>query len=234
MTQETMTTVMRRLSIFALCLFSACGAGGGGGSEDAPDRVRLIHAAPNYENLDIYIDEDLVAAGISYGDDSGYLEALEGTVQVRVTQKDEALDLINEEQTITAGKDQTLAIIEEDDVLVLLLVEDDNTEPEPGQGNIRIAHLAPSLDQLDIYITRPGVDISDATPAVTTIEFKSFSEYLGVNEGSVEIRVTNNDSERVIAESGTINLVEGQVATFFILDEEGGGTPAETVFSIDR
>ncbi len=211
--------------------FLGCGSGGGG--ELQPERLRVVHAASEESMVDVYIDDLRVVNDLPYGDASSYLEIEEGDRQIRFIDSG-AFDLIDETQTIEAGLDYTLFLIDDGGTLDELLITDDNTVPDTDQGRLRIGHLAPSLDNLDIYVTRPGVSLSDETPVVSGIEYKSFSAYLDVNVGEVQIRVTNNDSKRVLIDSGEINLTSGQVLSFLLLDEEGGGTPAETLLLVDR
>ncbi len=218
--------------IVAVLLALSCSSGGGG--EDEPERLRIVHALASAGLLDVYVDDTQVTSGLAYGEDTGYFEAPEGTVQVRVSESDEAGELLDAEQTIAAGADSSLLIVEQDDVAAFLLITDTNTAPDIDQGKVRIGHVAPSLDSLDVYITRPDVRISDVSPSVAALELAAFSNYVDVNSGEVQIRVTNNDSTRVILDSEPFELLEGEIVTFLVLDEEGGGTPPTGVIIVDR
>lgn len=227
---------MKLQAIFViLCgaLVIGCGSGGIGGGERQPERLRFVHAAPDQEAVNLAVSDIEIVNGLEYQENTGYFDVAEEAVPVRISGHDDALELFDEEQTIEAGTDNTLLLIEDGDALALLLVKDDNENPDVGQGKIRIGHVSPSLDSLDIYITRPETNLNKADPSIPALEFKTFSDYIDVNEGTVRVRVTNNDSKKVLVDSDSFALSDGDIFTILLVDEPGGGTPAEALLLID-
>jgi len=223
---------------------SACGSSGGGGSEgeEAPELVRVIHAANGVAALDVQVDNEnpdpnaptervssessllreapIQFERVSYGQASAFVDILEGsrTFTVR-TQKSAAPLLVQEEQEIEAGKTYSYILVEAEDALTGTLVEEDGQLPTAGSFRLHIGNFAASQESVDVYVVQPNTSLQKVTPASSALAYQGFSDYFDVEVGTWSVKFTAPGLKAILESSGDKKFTAGKSYTLLLLDE---------------
>lgn len=204
-----------------------------GFAPDTRPALRVVHASPDAPNVDVLLDDETVLTNVPYLGASGFLRYDVDAVRVRVAATggtpvviDATLDL-DRRASYTVIATGLLADI------APLVLEDDLTVPAAGQVKLRVVHGAPSAPAVDVYATAVGADINAATPVLTNVPFRAFSDYLEVPAGTYQLRVTPAGTKTVVIDA-TVNLVSGQIRTVVARDAVGGGAPFGAIVLADR
>ena len=226
------------LTALLMCLCSwGCGSGGGGGTnENSPERIRIVHAAPDAGALSVILDEDEAVSSLPYGEFTEYLPSPEGKeVRIRVYSESEVIPIIDEKKEILSGKDYSLYLLEEadSDTVVLQLGTDTNTPPDDGQFRLRIGNFSPTNATVDVYLLKPDGRVRDSTPAAAAVAYKAFTKYFDIDAGEFVVKITAADSKTVLLDTGVISGKDGEVRTVVVLEKEGGGKPLSSQYLLD-
>lgn len=101
---------MRTIKLFVLAaLFSALTImAGGAAAQDASAKIRLVHVIPGVSGLDVYVNGNLSAANLGYGEATTYMDVAAGDLKVRVTLAGVSSALWEQIIPAPAGSAQTL------------------------------------------------------------------------------------------------------------------------------
>ncbi|MGC9159128.1 MAG: DUF4397 domain-containing protein [Terracidiphilus sp.] len=215
-------------------------AGCGGSSDYA--YVKFIHASPGAPNVDVQIASTFAAQNTAYGDATmSYAQVNAGTnekVQVFAAGKDTTA-VLSANATFTKNQYYTILALNTPAKLQAVIENDDLTPPTSGDCKIRVVHGSPSAGAVDVYVTAPGVSLTDpknpVTPVLTNFSFGTVTKYLEVPAGSYEVRVTaTGDPSAVAIDTGStgVPLMAGDIYTAVALDPNPSSTPPGTAFSL--
>jgi hypothetical protein len=215
-------------------------AGCGGNSDYA--YLKFIHASPGAPNVDIQLASASAAQNTAYGfATSGYGQVYAGTnekVQVFAAGKDTTA-VLSANSTFTKNQYYTILALNTPDKLQAAIENDDLTPPASGDFKIRVVHGSPSAGSVDVYVTAPGVSLTDpknpVTPVLSKFTFGTVTKYLQVPAGSYEVRVTaaGNPSAVAIDTGATgVPLMAGNIYTAVALDPNPSSNPPGKVFSL--
>jgi hypothetical protein len=220
------------LALAAVALTSACGDGGGPGNGEG--RLRFVHISPDAGPVDIVLDGDTVANGLSYAGASGYLDASAQGHTLQVSAAGTATTLLDQDLTVADGQDYTVLVADTLANLRTIVLTDDNGPPPAGKIKVRAVHGSPHAGAVDVYVTTPSDVLSGSTPVLTEVKFGQFSTYLDADAGSYRVRATTPRTTDVLIDSGDLTLQTGQVRTVIAVDAEGGGDPFDFLVLPDR
>jgi len=187
--------------------------------------LRVLHASPDAPNVDINLDGKNVLTNVAYKTASDYLDVPAGTHTIKVYPTGTTNAVITASVPLTKNTYTTVAAINFVAKIEGKVITDDNTEPTSGNVKVRLIHFSPSAGSVDIYVTAPGADLSNATPTLTNVPFDTVSDYVSVPAGSYEVRVTPTTTKEVVVDSGTLALTAGQIRTGVALDNPGTNPP---------
>ena len=193
------------LAILAVCLMGVVSVRAQGGA-----RVRVVHAWPGPQNLDIYFEGNLLFPGLPYGGVSGYTPVPAGNQVVRVLPAGVSLGnppLIEPTFSFADGRDHTLLILPNE----IQPLEDDNSLPEPGQARIRIIHASPDAPALDICRAGTGECI------FTNLTFRSNTGYLTLEAATYNIDIRQTGTNTVLLNISDLRLADQGVYSAFIV-----------------
>jgi hypothetical protein len=170
-------------------------------------RVRVLHAAPLAQQVDVHVttpgavlDGSTVIGSFSFKEDLGPVEVPAGDYQIRVTAPDTPDNVIFDSGTIALaeGADLLVAAVENTTtggvpISLALLTGEGSAEilnvNNPGELNspaeIRVVHASPDTPAVDIV-----VDDNFAAPLVPGLEFPNFTDFVSVEPGDYNIKVT--------------------------------------------
>ncbi len=222
-------------NFFSLAIIISIISCGGNSHETLPEGFQVINAAPDFSSIDVAIGVDPVLAQVDYGKSSGYLEVQEGEeIPLRIRTEDDVLPSITESLTIEKGKNYSYLVVEEEEAIKGVLLDDDNTDPDPSLFKIRFINAGLSSSGIDIYITKPDQDIGDKTPLVSNLEFEKASDYQSIDQGDYRIIITRTDKDTILYDSDDVSFGEGRIITLVFLEKQGGGRPFRGTFLQDK
>jgi hypothetical protein len=229
-----MRSISRSLVFSLLGLFLAAAAlqGCGGGSTSVA-YLRVLHASPDAPNVDINVDGNNVLTNVAYKSASSYLAVKPGAHVIKVFPTGTTTAVITANVTLAKDSYTTVAAINFVAKIQGQVLTDDNSAPKTGDAKVRLIHFSPSAGIVDIYVTAPGADLSQATPTLSGVAFDTVSDYLQVAAGSYEIRITPTNTKEVVIDSGALALAAGQIRTGVALDDPGSNPPFTAIVLAD-
>lgn len=228
--------------LIVTCLFALGGCGGGNSGPAAVSttvttgRLEVTNAVPDSISVDVAIDGKTILIGVPYTAVSGYLSLAPGAHTVKLTVNTSGSVQANP-PTLTAsittqvGVDQTLIASGEvgANSLTTTLVNDNNSPTSVGTSRLRIADEAPNAGAVDIYVTAPGVDITNVAPTYARVTYKAVSGYFSVTSGAREVRFTVAGSKTPVADSSQLTVAAGQTGTVYLFGDPSIGKPYQSL-----
>lgn len=172
--------------------------------------VRIFHAAPQAQNIDVYVNDQMVFSDLAFGDFTKYVYLDEGEYNVSVYvagQKDRPI--INQMVDVSSQQIFTVAATGNLDNLGLLVIPDKvSKSPSQSYSSLRVIHLSPNA---------PGVDILvDGDKLFEDISFEEGTDYVDLNPGTYNVNVVlNTDKSIVLPLKVTLN--PDKIYTIYIM-----------------
>jgi hypothetical protein len=156
-------------------------------------RVRVIHAIPDAPEVDVYVDQNRILQNVAFKDVSNYLELEAGqhTLQVVPAGQGRGSAVIDQQVTLDANTDYTIAAGGTLDSPEVFEFVDEIRAPSGNQTRLRAVHLSPDA---------PAVDIAaDGNVLVEGLKFGNASEYVKVPAGSYSVEVRPAGKNEAVA-----------------------------------
>ena len=172
--------------------------------------VRIFHAASQTQNVDVYINDQMVFSNLAFGDFTKYVYLDEGEYNVSVYlagQKD--IPVINQMVDVLSQQIFTVAATGNLDNLGLLVIPDKvSKSPSQSYSSLRVIHLSPNA---------PGVDILvDGDTLFEDISFEEGTDYVDLNNGTYNVNVVLNTDKSVVLPL-KVNLNPDKIYTIYII-----------------
>jgi hypothetical protein len=210
------------------------------GDTDAPVNLRIVNASPDSAPLDVTLDDGTddgvttVAAGLAFPDvtpgPARYLMVSPDDYTVEATESGDPDGdaLLQFTASLPAGGSGTFVF--GDLVAELGRIElADDTRSVATEARLRLVHASPAAELVDIYITKPGVNLENKTPDYTNVQFGANTGYIAKAAGSYEVTFTKAESKTVIRYVLPITLATGGIYTAIVRDKAGGGLPVDVI-----
>jgi hypothetical protein len=207
--------------IAAALLFCAFALGCG---SDTQARVRVINASPDSPRLDVLADNALIGSGLHFRDVSGYEHVGTGSHVVSVFDRVTGEVLLEGIPFFAERKDYTIVVVDFLQVLDADLLTDDNSPPAMNEFKLRFLHSSPTANTVDVFITAPGASLTSVDPTFSGLQFRDFAGYATLPQGQFQIRVAETGTTNVVADSGPLMFVAGEVRTALLVNPPGTAT----------
>ena len=111
-------------------------------------RARFVHVFPDAPNVDVYVNDNVVAEDVAYGEASDYVTVPTGDIEVAATATGDSEALFS--QTVTTGADPVTLVVSGDDGFVRYT---DNVDPlELGEARLTAIHAINSGPTVDVIL----------------------------------------------------------------------------------
>jgi uncharacterized protein DUF4397 len=225
---------MKRMILMLALAAGALTACGDNSGVTGQGRLRIVHLSPDGPPVDATLDGDTLLTNLAYLGSSDYLDLSEAGHTLQISAFETGATLIDTDVTIADATDYTLLAADSLRKIRPILLTDDNSPPPAGKIRVRAVQGAPSAPTgVDIYVTQPGTDLTNETPAATNVKFGAVSPYVDADAGTYEVRVTPTGSTEVLID-GTLTLESGQVRTAIAVDAAAGGGALDLLVLDDR
>ncbi|MFI5118418.1 MAG: DUF4397 domain-containing protein [Terriglobales bacterium] len=200
----------------------------------------MVHAIPNGPAVDVDINGTDDFPDLSFGGflpASGYTKVPSGSDTVNVYATGTTTNPIVSSTASLNGSTQYTVVAagvvngSGTNAPALLQFTDNNTAPTSGNVEFRVIHAAPSAGPMDVYIVQPGTDITQVNPPTFSgIAYtQASSNYFSAAAATYSVIITTSGSKAEYVVPQDYTLVAGQIRTFVLVDNPGGGYPPSWV-----
>jgi Domain of unknown function (DUF4397) len=197
-----------------------------------PADIRIVHAVPDVNGVDIYVDDPTAAGSPAIGDldyteivpadGDSYLSLPAGTVNVLVTAAGNpgVIGIPASDLELAAGQQYTVFASGTLAGGITPYITEDNDRSVATEAQARIIHLAPSAGLVDIYVTAPMTDIAGVDPTFSSVDFGANTGYVSLGAGTYDVTVTLAGTLTAAIGPATITLDAGGVYTAVARDPD--------------
>ena len=197
-------------------------------------KIRVVHASPDAPLVDVIVDDTLELVGdLAFPNATPVVPVDPGTYNIKVTVADNpGVIAIEADLTFDAGVAYDILAVGPLAEIAPLVAIDDNRSIATA-AKVRIVHASPTAQDVDIYVTAPGADITAETPTLTNIPFGANTGFLGLDAGSYDVTVVPAGTTTAAIGPATITIEAGGIYTAVARDATGGGAPLNLILLDD-
>ena len=220
---------VRRLALLLVAMGTLASCGGGG-SIDNELSLRIIQASPDAPLVNFLVNGVRVRQLVNYRGGYGSIFVTPGTYDFAVEAILPGVDELIVPTTATpllSGNDYTFIVIgkDADDSVQLMEFESPIEDIPEGNFRVQVAHAAPDVGPVAVYLTAPGDILSAATPITVATYGNDPDARQLVPPGTYVISVTPEGMpDTVLFESGQITLQSGRDLLFVAVANTTTGT----------
>jgi len=190
--------------------------------------IRVGHLSADAPAVDVVVNDDFgspAVSGLTFPTVTGYLSVPPGAYNFKVVDNaTQSLTAINLDATLDPGvRYSALAVNDFSNIEPLVLT--DAVRSVATEARVRIVHASPTAGAVDIYVTAPGADITQLSPAFAGVPFKAETGFVPLPAGNYDVKVTPAGNPLIVAIAASLSLSGGDVLTAIARDNAGGGVP---------
>ncbi len=232
-------TVPATTTFDAPIALAALGPFSGGGFATILDvrtqaKVRVVHASPDAPLVDVIVNDAIELVGdLGFPNATPVVPVDPGTYNIKVTVADNpGVIAIEADLTFDAGVAYDILAVGPLATIAPLVAIDDNRSIATA-AKVRIVHASPTAQDVDIYVTAQGADITAETPTLTSVPFGANTGFLALDAGTYDVTVVPAGTTDAAIGPATITIEAGGVYTAIARDAEGGGAPLNLILLDD-
>lgn len=201
-----------------------------------PADLRVVHAVPDLNGVDVYVNDPMamgtpaipdldfpeVFPAVTPGAPDNYLELPAGTYSVLVTVAGNAgiIGIPATDVALEAGAQYTVYASNTLAAGIEPFITVDDSRSIATEARVRLIHLAPSADLVDIYVTAPGTSIAGLMPTFAGVDFQEETGYVSLVPGDYEVTVTVAGTKTAAIGPASISIDAGGVYTAVARDPD--------------
>lgn len=187
--------------------------------------VRFVHASPDAGDVDVYVGDDLIAQGLSFGQATSFTPVAASDQQIRIVPTGQSTDVavLDEEFEFTAGQAHQVTVLglattDDDDDLRVREDEIDLTPLPENQVRVRFVQAVPEAGSVDLKLNN-DIDLFDGAG------FNEMRGYEVLDAGVYSVQVLQADDDNEVVVSATdVELTEGYTYDLFAIGRADDGS----------
>lgn len=200
-------SLLKKLTIAAsIAGLAACGA-----DDDSDAYVRILHASPDAQAVDVYVNGELQLSDVAFQDGTGYLKLSDGNANIELRLA--GTDTVAASYAASLNSNAYYAAIAVNQASELdIAVLDETDVVTDGDIDLRVLHAAPGAasTNVDVFVSEPDAELGE-TPQVNALSYLSNQLLEGVEDGSYQVRLTADGSRDVIYDSGSLSVTDDAI-----------------------
>ena len=198
---------------------------------NTPAALRVIHASPDAPAVDVVVNDGFTAPLIEdlefpnpAPNAVDYVEVPAADYNVKVTvANDPGVIAIDADLTLDAGVNYSVYAVDFlANIAPLVLVDD--PRPIATEARVRIVHASPTAQDVDIFVTAPGTDITTVAPTFAAVPFQAETGYVSLAGGTYTVTVAPAGTTTAAIGPIDITIADGGIYTAIARDPLPGST----------
>jgi hypothetical protein len=224
--RRALTLVLFLLSVTLV----GCGSKGGSGSA----RIRVLNAIPDASSISLKLDNDApIVSGLAFEQTTQYMGVGTGSREFKVSANGGASNVIDTTINV-GGADYTYVVYGPVSAAVSGFFQDTGfTQPTSGNFAVRFINAAAGVGPLDLYVTKPGVDLNTTSATIPNVTFGTASSFTSVPTGAYQLRVTAANTKDLVFDTGAQAFGEQTLTNIIAMTKGSARLVDVAVLNID-
>lgn len=225
-------------ALLGLSALGLAGCGGEGvGAAATATQLRVINLIPNAQSIIVQLDADPpIVSGLAYQSLTGYINITQGLHEIKVSVDGGATNIIDTTFTFLSGTQFTfIAYGPVEAVHSSILLDTVILFPDGGTFAVRVNNVATGSLGLDVYLTPPGVDLTETAPVIAHVVVGSLSAFVAVPTptDTYELRITPTGTKEVIYDAVGVPFGDKSLAQIIVFGTGSAKLVDAAVLNID-
>lgn len=172
--------------------------------------IRFIHATPDAPNIDIYLNDNLIYSGLSFGTVTTYIPATPETYSIKLFKSGTKTNpLITESLQVLPNSVSTINITFENNEIAFFSLDDTHGPSNRRLSYVRFINVAPTAPLLSL-------SLPDGTTLFDEASYLETNDYYPISPGIYNFIVSTSDSNlsKYISD---VSLSENLYITIYII-----------------
>ncbi|MEO7155922.1 MAG: DUF4397 domain-containing protein [Vicinamibacterales bacterium] len=184
--------------------------------------VRFVNVVPNATALNVTVDGTATWSSQGFEAMTPYMDFTNETHNFTTTVAGATTTLTQANFNLAGNSFYTLIAFGPAHAAGLVLLSDDTVTPTAGKLLLRVANMSGSVGPIDIYLTTPGADLTNATPNIGGIFYGGATGFIQVSSGNQQLRITQSGTKNVVYDSGARNFSDNTATDAIVYTRTGG------------
>lgn len=174
-----------------------------------------VHASPNAPGVDLLVDGVVAGTGLSFPNNTAYLNVAAGTRNVKVNVTGTSTTVIDANVPVVGGSNYTVIACDSVSKIGAIVLTDNLAVPATGKAHVRFVHLSPNAPAVDVAVAGGPVVFANTV-------FKGFTAFTPVDAGTYDFEVRLAGTGTVALPVNGVTLTAGKIYTVFAKGFAGG------------
>ncbi len=169
--------------------------------------VRFLHAVPEGEEVDIYINNVPFYKGLEFTEFSPYVYVPQGNYTVTIYLEDtQENPIVNEKIDVNVNELVTIAITGESEDIKLLSIVEETEVVSGSNAKVRVVHLSPNAPAVNI--------VADNQELFANVKYRDVTPYIAIPAKEYTVNVEEARTNRIIRQN-QVTINPGRIYTFY-------------------
>ena len=169
--------------------------------------VRFLHAVPEGEEVDIYINNVPFYKGLEFTEFSPYVYVPQGNYTVTIYLEDtQENPIVNEKIDVNVNELVTIAITGESGDIKLLSIVEETEVVSGSNAKVRVVHLSPNAPAVNI--------VADNQELFANVKYRDVTPYMAIPAKEYTVNVEEARTNRLIRQN-QVTINPGRIYTFY-------------------
>jgi hypothetical protein len=185
-----------------------------------PATVRFLQLVPDAPSVDVKQGDSTPWTAVGFGAPTGYVEFENKQTTFDVFVPGATSPFVSASGSLSANAPYTLAVFGTVTNPATLLQGDVYPQVNPGNTQLRFVHAAFATNGLDVYLTTPGLPLTNLS-AQYQMGYSGNTSFALTATGDYQLRLLRANSGFVAYDSGTISLADQASQTLYFYAKDG-------------